>query len=93
MNQEKKKVQVKIDQSQEAGVYSNAVSVHVNKNEMVLDFGYIIPNVKPTTIKVASRVNLSHQTAESFLKILSNAVLDLKNKKSEQADTNVNKQS
>ena len=93
MNQEKKKVQVKIDQSQEAGVYSNAVSVHVNKNEMVLDFGYIVPNVKPTTIKVASRVNLSHQTAESFLKILSNAVLDLKNKKSEQPNTKDNKQS
>ncbi len=93
MDQDKKKVQVKIDQSQEAGVYSNAVSVHVNKNEMVLDFGYIIPNIKPTTIKVASRVNISHQTAESFLKILSNAVLDLKNKKNEQSDNNANKQS
>lgn len=84
MNQDQKKVQVKMDQTQETGVYSNAVSVHVNKNEMVLDFGYIIPNVKPTTIKVSSRVNISHNTAESFLKILSNAVLDLKNKKSEQ---------
>ncbi|MBD3156922.1 DUF3467 domain-containing protein [Candidatus Peregrinibacteria bacterium] len=93
MNQDKKKVQVKMDQTQEAGVYSNAVSVHVNKNEMVLDFGYIIPNVKPTTIKVASRVNISHNTAESFLKILSNAVLDLKNKKSEQATQNDPKQS
>jgi len=81
MEDESKKIQVKFDQAQEIGVYSNAVSVHVNKNEMVFDFGYILPNIKPTTIKVASRVNLSHETAESFLKILSNAVLDLKNKK------------
>jgi len=81
MEDESKKIQVKLDQAQEIGIYSNAVSVHVNKNEMIFDFGYIIPNVKPTTIKVASRVNLSHETAESFLKILSNAVLDLKNKK------------
>lgn len=81
MGDEKKKIQVRFDVAQETGVYSNAVSVHVNKNEMVIDFGYILPNVKPTTIKVASRVNLSHETAESFLKILSNAVLDLKNKK------------
>lgn len=82
-NEEQKKIQVKFDSAQETGVYSNAVSVHVNKNEMVLDFGYIIPNVKPTTIKVTSRVNISHETAESFLKILSNAVLDLRNKKKE----------
>lgn len=80
MADDQKKIQVKFDADQETGVYSNAVSVHVNKNEMVLDFGYIIPNVKPTTIKVASRVNISHQTAENFLKILSNAILDLKNK-------------
>jgi len=79
--EEKAKIQVKFDAAQETGNYSNAVSVHVNKNEMVFDFGYIIPNVKPTTIKVVSRVNVSHETAESFLKILSNAVLDLKNKK------------
>ena len=83
MTDDTKKIQVKFDASQETGVYSNAVSVHVNKNEMVLDFGYIIPNVKPTTIKVTSRVNISHETAESFLKILSNAVLDLKNKRNE----------
>ncbi|MCD6109324.1 DUF3467 domain-containing protein [bacterium] len=87
MEEEKKKIQVKFDQTQETGVYSNAVSVHVNKNEMVFDFGYILPNVKPTTIKVTSRVNVSHDTAESFLKILSNAVLDLKNKKNESTNS------
>lgn len=82
-NKEKAKIQVKFDSNMETGVYSNAVSVHLNKNELVLDFGYILPNIKPTTIKVASRVNVSHKTAESLLKILSNAILDWKNKQNE----------
>ncbi len=81
MEDEAKKIQIKFDADKETGVYSNAVSVHVNKNEMVFDFGYVLPNIKPTTIKIVNRVNLSHETAENFLKILSNAVLDLKNKK------------
>jgi len=85
MNAEPNKIQIKFDNDKETGVYSNAVSVNMNKNEMVLDFGYILPNVKPTTIKVVSRINLSHQTAENLLKILSNAVLDYKNKQKEAA--------
>ncbi|MBN1494251.1 DUF3467 domain-containing protein [Candidatus Peregrinibacteria bacterium] len=83
MNNEQNKIQIKFDADKETGVYANAVSVNMNKNEMVLDFGYILPNVKPTTIKVVSRINLSHQTAENLLKILSNAVLDYKNKQKE----------
>ncbi|MFA5829741.1 MAG: DUF3467 domain-containing protein [Candidatus Gracilibacteria bacterium] len=77
-------VQVKIDPSLEQGVYSNAVSVHVNSNEIILDFGYIIPNMQPMTIKVVNRVNLSHQTAESFMKVLSNALLDWRNRQKEE---------
>jgi hypothetical protein len=79
-DEQKKKLQVKYDPAIEAGVFSNAVSVSSNKNEMILDFGYILPNVNPSTIKIVSRVNLTQRTAESFLKILSNAVLDMKNK-------------
>lgn len=76
----KPKIQVKIDPEKEGGNYSNAVSVHVNKNEVIVDYGYILPNVQPTTIKVINRINLSHQTAESFLNVLSNAMLDWRNK-------------
>jgi hypothetical protein len=92
MNEEnnKPKIQVKYDADMETGRYSNAVSVHLNKNELVLDFGYILPNVKPTTVKVVSRVNVSHKTAENLLKILSNAILDWKNKKSENEETGEN---
>ena len=83
-NQQQNQVQVKVDPSLEQGSYSNAVSVHVNQNEVILDFGYIIPNVKPMAIKVVDRVNLSHQTAESFMKVLSNALLDWRNRQKEQ---------
>lgn len=86
--EEKKKIQVKFDQNMETGAYSNAVSVHLNKNELVLDFGYILPNIKPTTIKVVSRVNVSHKTAENLLKILSNAILDWKNKQNKSGEKN-----
>lgn len=79
-NNDNKQIQVKYDPAQEVGNYANAVSIHLNKNELVLDFGYILPAMKPTTVKVVSRVNLSHATAENLLKILSNAVLDWKNK-------------
>jgi hypothetical protein len=80
MADEKKEIQVKLEPGMEQGIFSNAVSVHVNQNEVVIDFGYILPNAKPMTIKVVSRVNLTHQTAESFMKVLSNAVLDWRNR-------------
>lgn len=76
----KKKIKVKLPENVEAGVYANAVSVNVNKNEFILDFAYNIPNTSEPVIKIVSRVNMTHNTAESFLKLLSNAVLDLKNK-------------
>lgn len=76
-------IQVKIDPTIEGGSFTNAVSVHVNQNEVIVDFGYIIPNMKPTTIKVVNRVNMTHQTAESFMKVLSNAMLDWRNRQKE----------
>lgn len=79
-------IQVKLDPALESGLYSNAVSVHVNQNEVIVDFGYILPNMKPTTIKVISRINLSHQTAESFMKVISNAMLDWRNRQKEQKE-------
>lgn len=73
-------LQIQIDKEMQEGRYSNAVSVNVNSNEVVLDMGYILPNVKPTTIKVVSRINMNHRTAESFMKILQDAMLDWRNK-------------
>jgi hypothetical protein len=67
----------------QSGKYTNAVSVHVNMNEVVLDFGYSMPNTNPPEIKIIERVNLNHRTAESFLSVLQNAMLDFRNKMQE----------
>lgn len=78
-----KKYKVKLPENLEEGVYANAVSVHFNRNECVIDMAYVIPNTQEPSLKVVSRVNMSHKTAESFLKVLSNAMLDWKNKTKE----------
>jgi hypothetical protein len=85
MAEEKQQIQVKIEPAVEQGIFANAVSVHVNQNEVVIDFGYILPNSKPTTIKVVNRVNLTHTTAESFMRVISNAMLDWRNRQKEQS--------
>lgn len=73
---------IKISEEMENGVYANAVSVHMNSNECILDMAYTLPNTQEPVIKIVSRVNMSHKTAESFLKVLSNAILDWKNNNS-----------
>ena len=78
--EEKKKYKVKLPENKEEGVYANAASVHLNSNECIIDMAYLIPNAKEPVLKVVSRINMSHRTAESFLKVLSNAILDYKNK-------------
>ena len=76
----KKEYKVILPESLEGGVFCNAVSVHFNNNECVLDMAYTMPNSKEQTMKIVSRINMTHRTAESFLKVLSNALLDWKNK-------------
>jgi hypothetical protein len=75
-----KKFKVKMTEEMETGVYANAVSVHFNANECVLDMAYVMPNAPEPMLKVVSRINMSHKTAESFLKVMTNALLDWKNK-------------
>lgn len=82
-----RQVQIQIGDNEQAGAYANAVSVNVNQNEVILDMGYILPNVNPTTIKVVSRINMNHRTAESFMRILQNALLDFRNKQQERERT------
>lgn len=77
-------INVQVKDEMQAGVYANAVSVSVKENDVLLDFGYILPGVNPTTIKVVARVNLSHVTSEQFLGVFQNALLDFRNQKKEQ---------
>jgi hypothetical protein len=75
----KKQVNIKIKDENRTGVYSNAVTVNVNQNDVVLDFGYIVPGMTPMTIDVVSRVTMGHRTAEHFMKILQDSLLDYRN--------------
>ncbi|KKP37050.1 hypothetical protein A2483_04515 [Candidatus Peregrinibacteria bacterium RIFOXYC2_FULL_33_13] len=81
--QQQQQVQIKVPENLRSGVYSNAVSVNVNQNEVIIDMGYILPNISPTTIEVVSRINMNHRTAESFMRILQNALLDFRNKQAQ----------
>lgn len=76
-------LQVKVPDAVQKGTYSNAVSVNVNSNEVVLDFGYLLPNTPNPTIEVVSRVNMNQRTAESFLNVLSGAMEDFKKKQAQ----------
>lgn len=77
-------LQVKVPDDVQKGVYSNAVSVNVNSNEVVLDFGYLLPNTPAPVIEVVSRVNMNERTAQSFLSVLSGALDDFKKKQAQQ---------
>ena len=77
----KTKINLQIKDEKKVGVYANAVSVQVKENDVLLDFGYVIPGVDPATIEIVSRVNLTHGTAEKFLNVLQNSILDFRNKK------------
>jgi hypothetical protein len=74
------KLTVKVKEDIEQGVYANAISVHINPNECILDFAYQLPNTKDPVLKLVSRVNMNHKTMEQFIQIATNALLDWKNK-------------
>jgi uncharacterized protein DUF3467 len=77
----KTNINLKVDPGQEQGIFTNAISLHVTHNEVTIDFGFLLPGQQnPVTIKLASRVNMTHQTAESLMNVLSNAILDWRNK-------------
>jgi hypothetical protein len=76
-------LQVKVPDDVQKGTYSNAVSVNVNGNEVVVDFGYLLPNTPAPVIEVVSRVNMNHKTAESFVKVLEGAMKDFEAKQAQ----------
>ena len=78
-------LQVKVPDDVQKGCYSNAVSVNVNSNEVVLDFGYLLPNTPAPIIEVVSRINMNQRTAESFIGVLQGAMEDFKKKQAQQA--------
>lgn len=89
-NAAQQQLQVKVPDDLQAGAYSNAVSVNVNSNEVVVDFGYLVPNRPTPLIEVVSRVNMNQRTAESFLKVLGGALEDYKKKAEAQGKDGIN---
>ena len=83
---QKKEFVVRMTENIENGVFANAVSVHFNGNECTLDMGLTLPAAEKATIKIVSRTHMTHKTAESLLKLLSNAILDYKNKTEKKAE-------
>lgn len=77
-------LKVNVPDDVKKGAYSNAVSVNVNSNEVVVDFGYLLPNTASPEIEVVTRVNMNHRTAESFLNVLGGAMEDFKQKQAAQ---------
>jgi pyruvate dehydrogenase E2 component (dihydrolipoamide acetyltransferase) len=73
-------INISVTEEMKAGVYANAASASVTANELILDFGYIVPNEKPMTVKVVSRVNMSIKTAESLIQLLQGSIGDYYNK-------------
>jgi len=78
-NQEKKSIKLHIRDEDKCGVYSNVMAVSISPSEVILDFGYKMPQM-PNEIQIVSRVNLSHSSAKQILTTLQNSLLDFDNK-------------
>lgn len=80
-DQTNQQLHVHVPAELQTGVFSNAASVTVTPNEVTVDFGFLLPNVNPATIHVASRVTMTHVGARNFMSTLQNAILDYENKR------------
>ncbi len=83
--EQKKKIeshplQVKLPDALEAGVFANASSATIGLNEVILDFGFLVPN--QNSVKVVSRVLMTQNSLIDLVKMLNNILA----KKSKQPD-------
>jgi len=70
--QQKKQINVKLDEKVGEGVYSNFFMITNSTSEFVLDFGRILPGVP--SAKIYSRVLTTPQHAKQLLQILQNNI-------------------
>ena len=74
------KIAVKVPLDMAKGVYSNAARIHIRNSEVVVDFVYDLPDdTDMKTLEVVSRINMSFESAEKFLSVFQNAILDHRN--------------
>ncbi len=67
-NENKKKINVKIDETIGEGVYANFFMITNSPSEFVIDFGRILPGLP--NAKIYSRILTTPQHAKQMLKIL-----------------------
>jgi len=83
MTEEKKQIQIEVDDAVSKGAYSNVAVIFHNQNEFILDFAFI----HPPKAKVVSRVIASPAHAKSFLKALEQNVKQYEKKFGEIKET------
>ena len=66
--QQKKKINVKIDEKVGEGVYSNFCVITHSPSEFIIDFGRILPGLP--NAKIYSRILSTPQHAKQFMNIL-----------------------
>lgn len=70
MSEEKKSVQLELDNETSKGVYSNAAIIFHNENEFVIDFAFI----HPSKAKIVSRVITSPSHAKRLMRAISDNI-------------------
>lgn len=77
----KKKLNLKIDEKVGEGIYSNFCMITHSPSEFVIDFGRIVPGLP--NAKIYSRILSTPQHAKQFLKILEQNIENFENKHGE----------
>ena len=77
----KKQINVKIDEQVGEGIYSNFCMITHSPSEFILDFGRILPGLP--NAKIYSRILSTPQHAKQFLKILQQNIENFEEKHGE----------
>jgi len=76
-NKVTRQVAIKVPVDMATGVYADGSRIHIRDKAVIIDFIYELPdNPEVKTLEVVSRVNMSFHSAERFLSVFQNAVLD-----------------
>lgn len=66
-----------------AGHYSNLASITIGKNEVIVDFAFMLPSQNPPAGELVERIIMTPEVARNFLSAFQNAVLDFEKQKKE----------
>lgn len=74
-------ITINIPQEEATGAYTNLVSITIGKNEVIVDFAFLLPSQNPPTGELVKRIIMTPDVAKNFLSAFQNAVLDFENQK------------